>query len=541
MNHGDDTAPRALSKREQRRRDYELDEARKAGTALPERDEKGEVINPHLPKFIRSAPWYADRGHPSLSHQRKDKGAESEKKEIEAGKNGLWYKRGREAKDFSDVGSKFRKGACENCGAMGHKRKDCLERPRKRTAKGMGTTLTAEDMAQPEMTHTFESKRDRYAGYDPKQYKSVVQKFALLRKLKNDMKKDGHDKREADEAEDVFRLLEGEDPNDSELRAILEELAEISEGSDDDEEDRERWSQLTDAERQEIDALRAGRGKEHNLRLREDTAKYLRNLDPDSAHYDPKSRSMQEDPYSGKDTASAIAAYHGDNFERYTGEVKKVTEQQVLAWELAEKGKLQADLFAEPTRAAQSLAHVVEAKEERKREIADAIREKYGDGGGAVKRPSASAETEEPDTHGHTEQWASWNDTEGNPGYACCHNIIKNSICTGQAGRKAQTAQVAMQEQAKQGQEQQKPKSLVEEHEEQLRKGLVQTKTIPADATYADFHSKQGSDSYNEMEVQDAMKRLQDNTVTTDEPTHAELEAYRRLKQAKDDPMAVKK
>ncbi len=34
-----------------------------------------------------------------------------------------------------------------------------------------------------------------------------------------------------------------------------------------------------------------------NLRIREDTAKYLRNLDPNSAPYDGKSRSMKENPY----------------------------------------------------------------------------------------------------------------------------------------------------------------------------------------------------------------------------------------------------
>ena len=33
-----------------------------------------------------------------------------------------------------------------------------------------------------------------------------------------------------------------------------------------------------------------------NLRIREDTAKYLRNLDPNSAYYDPKTRSMRSNP-----------------------------------------------------------------------------------------------------------------------------------------------------------------------------------------------------------------------------------------------------
>ena len=34
-----------------------------------------------------------------------------------------------------------------------------------------------------------------------------------------------------------------------------------------------------------------------NLRIRENMAKYLRNLDLNSAYYDPKSRSMRDNPY----------------------------------------------------------------------------------------------------------------------------------------------------------------------------------------------------------------------------------------------------
>lgn len=32
------------------------------------------------------------------------------------------------------------------------------------------------------------------------------------------------------------------------------------------------------------------------MRIREDTTKYLLNLDVNSSHYDPKTRSMREDP-----------------------------------------------------------------------------------------------------------------------------------------------------------------------------------------------------------------------------------------------------
>jgi pre-mRNA-processing factor SLU7 len=42
-------------------------------------------------------------------------------------------------------------------------------------------------------------------------------------------------------------------------------------------------------------------GTVRNLRIREDTAKYLLNLDVDSAHYDPKTRSMREDPLPDAD------------------------------------------------------------------------------------------------------------------------------------------------------------------------------------------------------------------------------------------------
>ena len=50
-----------------------------------------------------------------------------------------------------------------------------------------------------------------------------------------------------------------------------------------------------------------------NLRIREDTAKYLRNLDPNSAHYDPKTRSMRKNPYEGTGKSVEEVDFAGDN------------------------------------------------------------------------------------------------------------------------------------------------------------------------------------------------------------------------------------
>ena len=56
----------------------------------------------------------------------------------------------------------------------------------------------------------------------------------------------------------------------------------------------------------------------NSLRIREDPAKYLRNLDPNSAPYDPKSRSMKQNP--NPDIAEQDQAFKGDNYVKMTGD-----------------------------------------------------------------------------------------------------------------------------------------------------------------------------------------------------------------------------
>jgi hypothetical protein len=79
-------------------------QARKAGIAPAAVDEEGKEINPHIPQYMSSAPWYLNNNQPSLKHQ-KDWRTHA-KDEV-----GKFYDRG--VKVFQ--AKKYRKGACEKC------------------------------------------------------------------------------------------------------------------------------------------------------------------------------------------------------------------------------------------------------------------------------------------------------------------------------------------------------------------------------------------------------------------------------------------
>lgn len=54
----------AFKSREDHRKQLELEEARKAGLAPAEVDEDGKEINPHIPQYMSSAPWYLNSNKP---------------------------------------------------------------------------------------------------------------------------------------------------------------------------------------------------------------------------------------------------------------------------------------------------------------------------------------------------------------------------------------------------------------------------------------------------------------------------------------------
>jgi pre-mRNA-processing factor SLU7 len=170
---------------------------------------------------------------------------------------------------------------------MTHKKKDCVERPRKRGAKFTGKDIMADEVLQ-DIQGDYDAKRDRWNGYDPASYKAVVEEYEATEAAR----------REAREKEVDSRKFESKAVSKKASKDGTEIGADEDFGSsDEDDVDEDKYAESADQVGQKVDTKT--RITVRNLRIREDTAKYLINLDIDSAHYDPKTRAMRDAPEEG--------------------------------------------------------------------------------------------------------------------------------------------------------------------------------------------------------------------------------------------------
>jgi pre-mRNA-processing factor SLU7 len=107
----------------------------------------------------------------------------------------------------------FRKGACENCGAITHKTKECTERPRGKGARWTKQDISADEVVQDVSGLGYAGKRDRWNGYDASGHVSTFKRFEALeeqrkeerqRSIEEKLMKGETDALEEDEARDTL-------------------------------------------------------------------------------------------------------------------------------------------------------------------------------------------------------------------------------------------------------------------------------------------------------------------------------------------------
>jgi len=510
-----------------------------------------------LPQYISSAPWYFGAKTATLKHQRPQPDRQKQ-----FGKISDDYVRGLKG----SVCVRYRPGACENCGAMTHKKKDCLERPRKVGAKFCAQSFAPDEFLPPKLTLDYDGKRDRWNGYDPSNYQTIVDEFAKVEEAKRLLKEE--------------RLKQ--DYMAGEANASKEQTGD---GDLDDDDDEEKYADNADMPGTKVDSKQ--RITVRNLRIREDTAKYLRNLDPNSAYYDPKTRAMRDNPYKNAAANPEELDYAGDNFIRYTGDTSKHSNMQLFAWQAYEKG-VEVNLLAEPTKAELLHQEFKVKKEEVKHNIKGGIVEKYG-GEEYLEAPPKElifAQTEdyveysrqgqivkgiekaivrskyEEDVfiNNHTSVWGSyWKDFRW--GYKCCHSFIKNSYCTRSAGKEAlqEASAVSLLEKATEKKEDQavsETESVTSKSSSPKKKKDKKHKKKKK-KKHSSSSSSDDSEDEAEKKLKKALKNEENNQKEADKllamderkrpynsmcevkaPTEEEMEAYFIKRQRPDDPMA---
>ncbi|KAG5970774.1 mRNA splicing protein [Claviceps arundinis] len=451
-----------------------------APSRKPEPGAANKEKNIYMPSFISRKPFYAnedDDDNDYLKHQRRE-----EKKESTA-----WYDRGRRA---GPAATKYRKGACENCGAMTHKAKDCLSRPRAKGAKWTGKDIQADEVIQ-EVRMGWDAKRDRWNGYDSKEYRNVVEDFNQMEELRKQSQK--------------------------------------AQNGEDDAEDGDKYAEENDMNKHQSTATR-------QLRIREDTAKYLLNLDLESAKYDPKTRSLVD---AGATGGKAAELYAEEGFMRSSGEARDFETAQRYAWEAQERsGDTTQHLQANPTAGAFYRRKEQEETERMRAEREKELLGKYGgesqkptpaalrnmivtesetyveyDEAGLIKgAPRKAAKSKYPEDvliNNHTSVWGSWW-SNFKWGYACCHSYVKNSYCTGEEGKAAWEAA------------------------ERQRTGA----NLIEAATEGDGTQTQEEEEEAKKEASDVNAKKRSRQEMLNGVSEAELDEYRRKRAAADDPMA---
>lgn len=591
---------------------------KQTGELPPDLDQDGKMINPHNPDFITKVPWYLGESGPTLKHHNVQKAdhflSMSETDSL------LQNKFTAKKQELATKATGYRKGACKNCGALTHTEKDCVERPRssKKSAWKSGLDIAPDEVSINLADHgkiSYDAKRDQWQGYNPSEYQKTIDKYQRIeaerRKVKQEQKEKKRreeearqqKKKEDKEKKLISKLLpgtkekkvpDGEDSDDHDQHDKTTESDSASDSDsdsgsdydsdedDDDEENDNKEFIAKDEEARDFQGRMSRQGgiggaemktTVRNLRIREDTPKYLRNLDLNSAFYDPKARAMRSNPLPDENPDDL--AFAGDNFIRHSGDSLALAANQVLCWEMQARGET-IDVISNPSQAELIHKQFREKKKDLEKSKKEAIFTKYGvtdtqtkgldprlrlgqtevyteytrDGKvlkGPAKPIARTKYEEDVFINNHTAVWGSYfNKFRFSWGFACCHSLIRNSYCVGKAGIQINDAS---NNQTIDAFQERKMLDKMLPHTQRNANTLVKRSDIYGESSSSvvldDDKIKLALKRAEEQKVaamnlaeQEERKRSY-NSMQSVDVTPEDMEAYRLTKVKRDDPMAA--
>lgn len=123
----------------------------------------------------------------------------------------------------------------------------------------------------------------------------------------------------------------------------------------------------------------------------------------------------------------------------------------------------------------------------------------------------------------------------GNWGYKCCYSFVKNSYCTGEAGKQAieEAAKINYEEHERKVVEE-KPKTKSKKSKKRKEKEGLDEDRLKEALKNEEEHRKQ----VEQLMQLDERKRPYNNVCNVDKPTDEQIEAYHIKRIREDDPMA---
>jgi pre-mRNA-processing factor SLU7 len=290
--------------------------------------------------------------------------------------------------------STWKKGQCLNCGGD-HNVKDCLERPKakKKNADEEHEVGAAAKGKRAEGVD-YDEKRDRWFGYDVKDYSKYVADWEEKKTEEGDKAEKGEQEREFDTDEEI-------------------ELKELG-----------LWEEY------KKDSKKKQEG-EKTVRLREDKAIYLKDFQTGKITYDPKSRMIRDE---------TTGFYNEDNlFVRHkTGEALKFEQvEKRSAWENNSTSDKDGDrkFIVNPTLSEMQTVKKTVELSAKSAALKTSLMNKYnndvqsGENDEADEEAVTSRYTEDVLINGHTSVFGSYY-KDGIWGYRCCKQTDLDSVCT---------------------------------------------------------------------------------------------------------------